>query len=132
MTFPNQTPQVSYAGNSATVTWAFAFEIPFQSDGVTPAIRVFTTLAGVATPLVLGTDYTVAGVGNLTGGSITTLGARSPVPTGTTITIQRNLAYDQAFTFPNQGYLPTYIEQMGDKIAMQLQQLAMRIGNLGG
>lgn len=130
MTFPVQVPQVTYNGNGATVNWAFTFEIPFQTDGVTPASNVFSTLANVQTPLVLNTDYTISGVGVEAGGLVTTIGTSSPVPMGTTITIQRDVAINQETSFPNQGFLPSDIESQMDRMTMIMQDLSMRITNL--
>lgn len=132
MTIPAQVPTVTLNGNSILNVFNFSFEIPFQADGTTPAISVFTTTSGVNTPLVLGTDYSILGTGNQAGGSISYPLVGSPLPTGSTITISRNLFYTQSSAFPNESFLPESVEIGLDNLELQIQQLNARLIALGG
>ena len=120
--------QVSFttaSGNGATTVFNFSFLIPYQSDGVTPAVGVYiTSPTNVITTLTLGTDYTITGVGNSSGGSITYNPGTGPLPSGWTITIMRALAYTQPTAVGNVSFYPHTVEQVADSIVMQVQQLA--------
>lgn len=124
MTISSATCTVTTQGNGSATNFPFAFVIPYQADGVTPAVSVFTTNAsGVRTALTLGVDYSITGVGVSAGGSITYPLTGSPLASSAWITIDRALAYVQPFAVANQAFYPHTVEQVADWITMQTQQL---------
>ncbi len=57
----------------------------------------------------------------------------SPIANGTTLTVARILPYTQNITIANQGdFSPQVIEEMGDTLEMQIQQLAARTTQFRG
>ncbi len=130
MTISSETCAVTANGNDSTTEFAYNFLIPYQSDGETPAVYAFTTTASVDTPLVLDTDYSIAGVGESAGGTVTYPLSGSPLATGSTITIQRDVEYVQPFAFPNQNFTPAALEEALDWAVMQNQQLNRRVAEL--
>lgn len=130
MTISNQNASVTIAGNSSQTSFTFTFEIPYQSDGVTPAIDVYTIISSVRTLLTITTDYTVTGIGNAGGGVVTYPVSGSPLATGAFLEIDRALDYNQPYEFLNQAFLPSQIETLADYLEMQIQQLAARVSAL--
>lgn len=127
MTIEYQYPVVIALGNGVTTSFAYNFEVPYQSDGSTPAVLV-QLQNGVLDPVDLDPSlYSINGIGVEAGGTVTYPLSGSPLPTGWSIIIQRNLAYDQPFAFPNTAFEPQQIEAALDYIEMQSQQLAVGI-----
>lgn len=126
MTVTNTTSSITIEGDGATTTFDFNFEIPFLSDGVTPASRVFTSSAGVVTILVLNTDYSITGVGDSfpNGGSVSYPLVGSPLAMGFFITIQRDLPPTQPYAFPNLNFLPQQVENALDYLVFIIQQIS--------
>lgn len=128
MTLSTETCSVTASCDGATTSFAYNFLIPYQADGVTPAVDVFiTNSAGHRQPLVLATDFTISGVGNASGGLVTTIGGSSPWASPNLITILRALDYVQPDAYTNTGFLPSTVEVGLDNLAMQTQQLAQRL-----
>ena len=116
------------------------FQFPYyflQNADLQVWLTDYTTVAaGVPTLLVYGTDYTVAGAGNVLGGSITLLGAPTslvlPVPPTSTqkISIIRSPALTQELILPGSGPLNTAsIVTEFDNLEMQIQALAAKYGD---
>lgn len=128
-TIPTPTTSVVDSGNGVTTAFNYNFIIPYQADGVTPAVTVFltNTTTGAVTPLALTTNYTISGVGNSAGGTVT-YNPGTPLPAGNTITIQRSLAYIQPTAVANVSFYPHTVEQVADNLDMQIQQLATAQG----
>lgn len=121
---PNSNP-VFHQGDGSTATFSFPFHI-FNANH----LSVYTITPGV-TPaqMVLGVDYTVAGVDNVLGGSITTLTPAIPA-SGSVLQIAHTPPYEQQTVLPAAGYLdlPT-IERMVDKavnLALRNQEILTR------
>lgn len=126
MTVSNTTASITLPGNDSATSFAFNFEIPYQADGVTPAVAAYiTVLNGDTETLVLNTDFSITGVGNdfPTGGTVTYPISGTPLGTGDTITIYRALDYVQPYSFTNVNFAPSNIETALDTIAFLLQQL---------
>lgn len=125
-TISNEAAQVTINGNGATTAFDYNFLIPDQYGSTTPAVGVFltNTTTHVTTPLILGTDYTIAGVGNPNGGTVTYPVSGSPLAAGNTITIQRALNYTQPTVVMNQAFYPHTVEQVADWQELQIQQIA--------
>lgn len=106
-------------GNGVTTTFSYNFIIPSAST----AIITYTTPAGVATTLAPN-QYTITGIGNTAGGTVTYPLMGSPIASGATLTIERLVPYTQTTSIANQG--PTFraIEGALDNLTYQTQQLA--------
>jgi len=130
MTISTETCSVTANGDDSNTTFAYNFLIPYQADGSTPAVDAFTTTDGVDTALVLNTDYSIVGVEESAGGTVTYPLSGDPLASGSTITIQRDEAYVQPYAFPNQGFKPSDVEAALDWLVMQTQQLNRRVSAL--
>ncbi len=119
MTVPSEVNRSGpYLGNGVTTVFEYKFKIVNQAH-----LRVARTdAAGNETVLTLGTNYTVAGVGNAGGGAITV----SPAPaSGQSITILRAMPFTQNLDLENQGaYYAEDVERAFDEAAMRDQQMA--------
>lgn len=116
MTVSSTTARVSYSGNGSTTAFAASFYFLANSH-----LKVILRNAlGVETVQVLNTDYTVTGAGNPAGGTVTMVVAP---PTGTTLTIARNVPLTQEVDYqPNDPFPAESHEQALDKLTMIAQQ----------
>jgi hypothetical protein len=106
--------------------FAYSFQIPYQADGVTPAVIVTAVdAAGAITTKTYGVDYNITGVGGTGGGVVTMTTAPA---SGTYVTIQRNMFYVQPTAVANTSFYPHYVETGLDTLEMQIQQLATEAG----
>ncbi len=110
--------------NGSTTAFAYNFLIPYQSDGITPAVSVVVvnSATGVTTSLP-SAQYAITGVGTATGGAITYPLSGSPLPNGSTVTITRTYSYTQNTAISNYGFYPHTTEQVADSLEYQIQQL---------
>ncbi len=98
----------------------FTFDFRFFANSEIHVIK--TSTANVDTDLVETTNYTVAGAGTSTGGSVTLVTA---LATGETLTIYREIALVQTTSIRNQGaFFPEIHETVFDRLTMMVQQLA--------
>jgi hypothetical protein len=117
LTVSNTTSVVQYDGNSSTVNFPVGFR--FFKDADLVVLR--RTVDGFIIPLILNSDYTVAGAGSQIGGSITT---SAPVATGETLTISRVMSLQQLTDLRNQGdYFAEIHEDVFDYLTMLIQQV---------
>ena len=117
MTVSSSTARVSYSGNGSTQ----AFAVPFYFLSSSHLLVTLRSSAGVETPQVLGTDYTVTGAGVLTGGTVTMTTAPA---SGATLVIVRNVPLTQETDLQPNDRLPAEtLEQTVDKLTMITQQL---------
>lgn len=123
MTISNETAAITLNGNGSQTSWGYNFLIPYQSNGVTPAVRVFLTHEGVTYVKTRGVDYSISGVGNANGGTVSYPLTGDPLPVGWTITIERDLDYIQPFSFTNGNFRASTLNKALDNIVMQVQQL---------
>lgn len=111
-----------YIGNGVTTVFDYDFKIVDEAH--LNVIKTNTTTL-VETILVLDTNYTVADVGNPSGGQITTLVAPS---SGETITILLNVPFTQETDLENQGaYYAETVEAALDLAAQRDLQLKEEI-----
>lgn len=121
--------QTIAAGNGATIAFNYSFIIPYQSDGVTPAVTVdLQDNLGVITTLSPSL-YTITGVGNSAGGTVVYPLSGAPLASGNYLIITRSLDYTQPTAVSNTSFLPHTVEQIADKLDMQIQQLSLKIGS---
>jgi hypothetical protein len=117
MTLSSSASRIDYAGNGSTTV--FAFPNYFLADIDLIVVRR-DALTGAETVLALGTDYTVAGAGASTGGTVT---LAMPPATGQTLTIRRQLALVQETDFvANDPLSSEVLERAIDRVVMALQQ----------
>lgn len=117
MTIASSNSRNNYVGNGLLSTYQYTFIIRKAED-----LRV--TLKDpdlVEYPKTLGVDYSVAGVGEADGGSITLTAGN--LANGWTISIRRVKAVNQETDLRNQGsYFPETVEDSLDDLAMSDQQ----------
>lgn len=121
MTVTSQLSSQTFPGTGVQTNFSFAFDIPAAGDE-----QVFLTDSGgnITGPLA-STLYAITGYGSGTGGTLTYPLVGSPIPSGSTITISRNLAEVQDTVLGNQGpYFPSAVEQALDYLTMLLQQVS--------
>ncbi len=131
MTVSNEAASVTAFGDGSNTTFAFDFEVPYQADGVTPAVAVFVIDAdGVWDEQTLTTDFTITGVGNPAGGEVTYPATGSPLSSSEALVIMRDLDYSQESAFEDQGFRAASVETAVDALEMQLQQVVARASRL--
>lgn len=124
MTITTQTSYVTLAGNGGTTVFPYSFLIP-TSD----ALVVSYTSPGPnsTTVIVPQSQYSFTGIGNAAGGTVT-YNPGSPIPTGSSITIQRVLPIVQQSSISNQGgFYPQTYEAALDYLTMVCQDLQAQI-----
>lgn len=123
MTVLNLTDRIKYNGNGATVSFAYPFQILTDAD----MLAVVISSLGVPTTLVLNDDYSVTGAGNVNGGTVV-LSAGSLCPTGSTLTLLRDMDLTQETDYVDgQAFSAESVELALDKTAMINQQLKEEI-----
>ena len=116
MGLSSTTSRVAYTGNNTTDTYAYTFKVFAASD-----LLVTKVIGGVESTLILNTDYTVTGVGSVSGGNIVLTGGN--LATGHKLVIRRVRPLTQTTDIRNQGtYYPETHENQFDKLVMQDQQ----------
>lgn len=124
MTIETTTSSVTYQGNSATTAFTYAFLIPAAADVVVS----LTDIAGNTTTTIDPADYTITGLADANGGTVTYPLVGSPITTASNITIQRVLPLTQEVDLTNQdGFFPTVLEDALDTLCMEIQQVQEQI-----
>src|SRR3972149_2149297 len=116
MTISSTTNRVNYTGNGATASYDFTFKVFNKAD-----LKVTKRdTDNVETLLTVDVDYTVSGVGERAGGSITLTAGN--LPSGYKLTIRRIRSLKQETDFRNQGdFYPETHEDALDGLVMQNQ-----------
>ena len=110
----------TYTCNGSTTVFSFPF-LCLDAAHIVVTITVIAT--GASSTLVLESDYTVAGVGNQGGGSITTIA--TAYSSGFKLTISLAVPYVQQFHYvPNDPLPADTLESSFDLLTMQTGQLA--------
>lgn len=126
MTISTQSNKSVGMGNGATTTFNYAFLMPLATD----AVITYTMVDGTQVPIAASL-YIITGIGNPTGGTVTYPISGTPIPVGSTLTIERILPYVQETTISNQGaFYPKVVEAALDYLMMCIQQLANLVGQL--
>lgn len=117
MTISTTTARNTYTGSGTTGPFSFTFKIFAAAD-----LRVVKrSSAGAETVLAFPADYSVSGVGNAAGGSITLVVA---LTVGELLSIRRVPANVQPTSIRNQGtFLPATHEDQFDRLLTQVQRL---------
>lgn len=125
MTIASVINRVGYTGNGAVSTYSYTFRI-FQESDLLVTVR---NTDGLETTLALTTDYTVAGEGDLAGGSISLVNSSQAwltsgfLTSGFVLSIRRVVDITQETDLRNQGeFFPESHEDEFDKLVMTDQQ----------
>src|SRR5882724_8616405 len=112
MTIASTVSSVQYLRNGTTTQWGWPNKI-FSAADLTVS-DLDTSVPPIATPLVLGVDYTVQNVDVDTGATVTTTVAGIA---GHTLDVRSNISLTQLTSIKNQGsYLPELHEEFFDRI----------------
>ena len=124
MTVTSPTSRVSYAGDGGTSAFPVSFKFLANADLVVVLVDDAT---GAETPWSLGSQYTLAGAGNPSGGTLNVSTAPidyTPQP-GETLVIYRDPDLTQGASLPLGGAFPsTVVERMADRLTMIAQRLS--------
>ena len=104
--------------NAVTVLYSGGdIQVPFVFYDAADLVVLFNT-----TKKTLGTDYSVSGAGNASGGKVTLLKAPA---NDTRVTVMRLVDFVQLLEIPSNGILPEgALNRALDRIVMMIQQLA--------
>lgn len=107
-----------YVGNGVTDQFSYTFRVDTKNQ-----LSVYeTTDAGIQTLLTVDTDYTVAGIGDDNGGTLTRVAGA--LPSGYTWYIRSNYQPTQLTAFTSQGaFFPDLHEDAMDKMTFLIQQI---------
>ena len=119
MTIGTTISAITVSGNGVTTSFAYPFLIPNASN----AVVTYTSSTGAMTALQP-TQYTITGIGNKNGGTVTYPTSGSPIPSGSYLTIQRYLPLIQSTSISTQGPTFAAIESELDYEMMVSQQIA--------
>lgn len=120
MTISTTANLVTYEGNGATTTFDFNFLIPEESD----LIVTYTDADGTSTDLNSAV-FSVTGIGDDNGGTVTYPLSGSPIASLTFLAIRRELPLTQETDLVNQdGFYPQVVEDALDTLCMQIQQIS--------
>lgn len=121
MTVSSTTSKASYSGNGSTTVFTVPFYFLEAAD-----LQVILRSGATETVQTLTTNYTVAGAGVTSGGTVTMLVAPAA---GTTLTILRNIeATQETDLVPNDRLPAESLETALDKATMLIQQLDEEVG----
>ncbi|GAB6127098.1 hypothetical protein [Humidesulfovibrio idahonensis] len=120
MTLSTQMSKASFLGNG--VSTAFPLPFPFLREA---DIKALVSHDGAATPLVLGTHYTLSGAGSAAGGHLTML---APPATGQTLVVYRAPAIVQEVDYVENSAFPAETHEGAlDLLTMICQSLQEQI-----
>lgn len=126
MTISTTQSKVTLLGNGATTVFSF----PFVADSASDISVVYVNTSGATVTLPPST-YTLfinpKALGAVwgVGGTVTYPLSGSPIPNGSSITIERTLPLQQLVSISNQGdFYPQVTEQALDELEMQIQQVS--------
>lgn len=122
MSLSAATRRVSYAGNGSTTAFSFPYKF-FANADIVVVLRVNST--GVETTKTITTHYTVTGVGESAGGTVTMVTAPA---VGETLTLYADPAIAQGLDLTENDSLPAEsVEAQLDKLVIMLQRLKDRV-----
>ena len=118
MTVSSTTTKNSYAGDSSTVAFSYTFKI-FDEDDIAVILRDNATATETVQSIT--TNYTVSGVGNAGGGTVTFVTAPA---TGKTVLLRRESAQTQTTDYtPNDPFPAEAHEDALDKLTFLVQEV---------
>ena len=118
MTVSSTTTKNSYAGDGSTVAFSYTFKI-FDEDDIAVILRDNATATETVQSIT--TNYTVSGVGNAGGGTVTFVTAPA---TGKTVLLRRESAQTQTTDYtPNDPFPAEAHEDALDKLTFLVQEV---------
>jgi len=122
MTVSSSTSRASYSGNGTLTTFAYSFKV-FDQDDLTVILRASN---GTETVQTITTDYTVTGVGSVSGGNV--VFGTAPA-SGVTVVILREMDLEQGLDLvPNDPFPAESLEDSLDKLTFMVQQHDEQLG----
>ncbi len=116
MTITHQTNIVTYTGNGSTTNFPFAFRVDDEDHLIVTKI----TIADGTRVVVSSAAYTVSGIGDDAGGSVTYAPA---ISSSYELELKRVVPFTQDLDIQNQGgFFPEAVEDQLDLLEMQIQQ----------
>jgi hypothetical protein len=122
MTVTSAQTNISYPGTGSQTAFTYSFQIPFQPDGVSPAVAVWVVDSTGAYTQLAPSQYSISGVGTDAGGVVTYPLSGSALAVGESLIIARSTNPLQTTSVGNQGFFPTTLEQMADYITFMIQE----------
>ena len=119
MTISTTIVKNSYSGDNSTATFNYTFKILTNTD----LKVIIRNASGAETTKTLNTHYTIANVGNASGGSITFTGSNIPTATETVVLL-RDTAQTQAIDYVSNDPFPAETHEEGlDRSVILAQEL---------
>lgn len=119
MTVTTSDSSVTYTGNSSTTQFPYSFVVP---DEASLKVELLTISTGARTVLT-SSDYSVTGIGDSSGGTVTYPTSGTAIDSDTKIIIYRQVALTQETSVTNQtAYFADVVEAVWDKHTMALQE----------
>lgn len=120
MTITNTDRSATSTGNGLTTVWSYGFLIP---DAASANVKLIEIATGIETVISSG-DYTITGLGNAAGGTITYPKTGSPLTSTHKIVRFRSVAATQTTNVTNQTkYNASVVMAVWDRIVMMIQEL---------
>lgn len=125
MTISTSASKLVAQGNGATTVFSYSFLIPSASEAVVSVVSVI----GAATQLTP-SQYTLTGIGDPNGGTLTYPVSGSPLPIGSSIVLRRVMPLQQQTKLTGQSnYRPDVVEGALDTLELQIQQIDDEAGS---
>lgn len=129
MTVSSQTNNATFVGNGATTV----FPLPFRFFNNSEIFAYFIDPnTGASTPMVLGTDFTLAGAGEpeVDGNAVSVLTTTVPLASLRSMYVERIIPDQQETDIVNQGeFFATTHEDVFDRLTMLIQQAGAASGS---
>lgn len=123
MTVATTVNKIIAQGNGVTTAFTYNFKMASASYA-----RVILTYVDGTQAELTSSQYTISGVDSATGGTVTYPLTGSPISSGTSITIMRELPLRQSITIENQGnFYPAAVDNANDQSRYIDQQLQEQI-----
>lgn len=122
MTVSTTASSTTVEGNGITTSFAYAFIIPTAASAVITLIN--NTVDPATSTQLSSSQYSITGLANPAGGTVTYPLTGSPIAEGYALTIARVVPLQQLVSIANQGgFFPEAIEAALDNLEMQIQQI---------
>jgi hypothetical protein len=116
---------ITYTGDGVSTAFPTAFKFFAAADLVVTRVTISD---GARVVLIEGVDYTVAGAGVDAGGTVTTIGAGSPLSALYQLEIRRSTAMLQPLNLVANDSMPAEdVERELDRVTMNVQELAQQL-----
>lgn len=124
MTISTTSNKAQWQGNGSTTVFSFNFEIDSASEATLQYVDANGNISTIASA-----SYSIAGLGNANGGTLTYPVSGSPIASGTSLTLLRTVPLQQLTDLVNQSnYYPDAVEGALDYGMKATQQIQEEIG----